>query len=320
MNDSGTVEDEVDETGPQAGERLAAARLALDISIADIAKALHLDDDKVTALEANDFESLGPPVFAKGHMLKYAELVGVPADEMLADYYALNRAVTAPPVVGPKRDRAREFSPGPWIGGTVVILLVASAVWWWFSPAEDTESGDPAAGPSQDTTLRAPQPEIVAAPREQAETAPETPAVTVAVPEPIETETGSAPDLAGTDSDAAAGTETEPAPESVPQPELVNNDTAIGSEVGGSMDIDVPVQLRMVFSGDCWTEVTDADGRQLYFDLGSAGRVVTVTGEAPLRVLFGDSTNVSIAVDGNDFAIPPSNRRDNTVRLTLNSQ
>ena len=69
-------EPDTDEEGPLGGERLRAARRANDISLRDIAKELHLDEGKVRALEQNDFDVLGAPVFAKGHLRKYAELVG----------------------------------------------------------------------------------------------------------------------------------------------------------------------------------------------------------------------------------------------------
>jgi cytoskeleton protein RodZ len=77
------------------------------------------------------------------------------------------------------------------------------------------------------------------------------------------------------------------------------------------------LQLRLAFSGDCWTEVTDAAGRRLYFGLGTAGNEITVAGDAPLRVLLGNSNNVSVFVNGSSYPIPASARRGDTARLTL---
>ena len=62
-------------TGPVGGERLAEARRELQISVLEIAKELHLDEPKVRALERNDFDILGAPVFAKGHLKAYACLL-----------------------------------------------------------------------------------------------------------------------------------------------------------------------------------------------------------------------------------------------------
>ncbi|MFQ5982984.1 MAG: DUF4115 domain-containing protein, partial [Woeseiaceae bacterium] len=80
------------------------------------------------------------------------------------------------------------------------------------------------------------------------------------------------------------------------------------------------VELMLSFSGDCWTEVSDASGRRLFFDLGTEGRTVTLTGVEPLGVLLGDSSNVSVRVNGFDYSIPAANRRGNTARLTIYSQ
>jgi cytoskeleton protein RodZ len=58
--------------GPVGGERLAEARRAKQISVLEIAKELHVEEAKIRALENNDFEFLGAPVFAKGHLKKYS--------------------------------------------------------------------------------------------------------------------------------------------------------------------------------------------------------------------------------------------------------
>ena len=61
-------------------------------------------------------------------------------------------------------------------------------------------------------------------------------------------------------------------------------------------------------------------GRRLFFDLGSNGRTVTLSGVEPLGVLLGNSSNVSIRVNGFDYSIPAANRRGNTARLTIYGQ
>ncbi|MDH4054889.1 MAG: helix-turn-helix domain-containing protein, partial [Gammaproteobacteria bacterium] len=71
--DNQLVEDD-ESAGPKGGERLAEARRALQITVIEIAKELHLDELKVRAMESNDFDVIGAPVFAKGHLRKYAQL------------------------------------------------------------------------------------------------------------------------------------------------------------------------------------------------------------------------------------------------------
>ncbi len=77
------------------------------------------------------------------------------------------------------------------------------------------------------------------------------------------------------------------------------------------------LRVTLSFIGDCWTEVTDANGRILFRDLGTAGRSIELVGEAPFNVLFGDADNVSVQVNGMPFIIPATERSGRTARLTI---
>ena len=257
--------------GPVGGERLAEARRELQIPVIEIAKELHLDEYKVRALECNDFDVIGAPVFAKGHLRKYAQLVKVDEADVMADYYQLNRSSGAPPVVA-RRSRPRQVvSPAPWIAAVVVILVAASSYWWFTS--RETSPAPPVTG------------EIAPLPQEADAIATEV----------DETELLGQPEVNEPEADL------EPEPVTLP---IVATD---------SLDL----RLSITYSGDCWTEITDAGGRRLFFDLGKSGRTVNLTGEAPFNVLFGDAANVSLVVNGASFEIPASDRRGRTARLTI---
>ena len=298
MNEDTQSAEVGESAGPLAGQRLAAARRDREISIHDIAKELHLDEPKVQALEENRFDVLGAPVFAKGHLRKYAELVGVPVDDVLADYYAMNRAVGAPPVVGKVRKRPREIRLGPWVGAILLIAAVAAAGYWWMNrpPAAVSE-----APPPEDEGAAAvlPATESVPVPMPAAdagETAPD------AAPG------GDAPDTEAVVTEAAGG----PLEASAPASQIVNR--SLPATNGPQ------VTLGMLFSGECWTEVTDASGERLFFDLGREGRRVSVSGEAPLRVLLGNANNVELTVDGRDYPITGAMRRGDTARFSIDAQ
>ena len=284
MNDE-TTEVSEEAEGPIGGERLRAARRKNDISIGDIAKELHLDEPKVRALERNDFEVLGAPVFAKGHLRKYAELVGVAVDDVMTDYYQMNRSAGAPPVVGPKRQYTRDIAPGPWIGAGIVIIVVVSAAYWWFTY-------EPAA----------PQSDIE----------PATLAPFSSNEQPVQTVTGDLPAVGVADDDSAQAT-TPPIEEQT----ITQTDQADVISQARPASTEPQVEMDLIFSGDCWTEVSDASGRRLFYDLGQEGRVVTLSGDAPLRVILGDSANVSITVDGRDYPIPASARNGRLARLDI---
>ncbi|MFQ5608895.1 MAG: helix-turn-helix domain-containing protein [Woeseiaceae bacterium] len=269
--------------GPQAGQRLAAARREKQITVLEVAKELHLDEPKVRALEQNRFEVLGAPVFAKGHLRKYATLVGVGIDDVLADYYALNRSAGMPPVVGKVRKQGREISPGPWIAAFVVLVFAATA-WWWFFEREP--------GPTLSDAGRA------------------TPAVSgeIAAANDPDTETADRVEMP----QVQVVTEAPAFEDSLPEDSQPEEAVLVGEPL-----VEGQIELSMVFSGDCWTEISDANGRRLFFALGQDGRTSTVTGQAPLSVLFGNADNVSVRVNGADYTIAASDRRGQTARLTI---
>ena len=292
MNESPQQTPDAEASGPLGGERLAVARRAHEISASDVAKELHLDEPKVRALEQNNFELLGAPVFAKGHLRKYAELVGVPIDDIIADYYHLNRTCGAPPVVGPARKFERDFSPGPWIAGGIVVVVIASAAWWWFAR-------EPAPPPVART-----EPAVLA------------PFASAASDEPVQEETAEA---------AGIVSESEP----LVLVEEMPPETVLASSEGPVFEADTlaeevsllpQVHVELSFSGDCWTEVSDASGHRLFYDLGTAGTVVALSGDEPLQIVLGASENISIAVEGQDYPITDYVRRGSLTRLTITSQ
>jgi cytoskeleton protein RodZ len=293
MNESPQKTPDADASEPLGGERLAVARRAHEISASDIAKELHLDEPKIRALEQNNFELLGAPVFAKGHLRKYAELVGVSTDDIIADYYRLNQTAGAPPVVGPARKFERDYAPVSWMAVALVVIIVASASYWWFSrdpvppPVVRTQAAvlAPFASDASDEPVQ----------EETAETAEILPE-----PEPLVTAEEMPPTDTMLVSSTVADFESEPLVEDVsllPQ-----------------------VHVELSFTGDCWTEVSDASGRRLFYDLGTAGRVVALAGDEPLQIVLGNSENVSINVEGQDYPISGYVRRGSLTRLTINSQ
>lgn len=261
--------------GPLGGERLAEARRVQKIAVLEIAKELHLDEPKVRALERNEFEILGAPVFAKGHLRKYAHLVKVDEDDVMADYYQLTRAAGMPPLVSARPRPRREMTPGPWIAVIVVFVVVATAYWWFTTQ------------PARPVIADAPTRELI--PQER-------------VPA-----SGQASEPAVADADDSATPES-----AVAEPEPVVEEPVQPPELG-----DGQMRMLVTYSGDCWTEVTDARGRRLFFGLGTDGRTVELSGEAPFNVLFGNADYVSIRVNGAERAISAAERRGNTARLTI---
>jgi len=71
---------------PAPGGRLRLAREARGLQLNQAAAALHLEPTVLRALEADDYQALGPRVFVQGYLRNYAALLNLPAAELLAEY------------------------------------------------------------------------------------------------------------------------------------------------------------------------------------------------------------------------------------------
>jgi len=291
--------------GPLGGERLAEARREKQISVLEIAKELHVEESKIRALENNDFDALGAPVFAKGHLKKYSQLVGVNHDDVLADYYQLTRSQEMPPVIVKRKQPGGELKPGPWVAAAAVLLLLALAYWLLVERPVGTPSAPAVTAPavSQTALPAASEPEEPEEPESAEEAAEE--GTVVEEPGGEQAPADEVPaQLPAAEPDQAVST-----PPAATQPAT----TSTMLPAAGDGD----VRMSVTFIGDCWTEITDASGRRLFFQLGRSGRTVNVSGPGPLSVLFGDAANVEVRVNGEDFIIPAADRRGRTARLTI---
>lgn len=110
------------------GERLRSARKARALSVAKIAEELRLEEPIVIALEEDRFEAVGAPVFVRGHLRRYAAVVGLSAESVLEAYRAAVPGSDAPPLLAQPRNRPETLPSGSWlwwaIGGAALVALV----------------------------------------------------------------------------------------------------------------------------------------------------------------------------------------------------
>jgi cytoskeleton protein RodZ len=111
------------------GKQLRAARERMGLGVSQAAEQLHVDEKVIDALETGRFTSLGAPVFVRGHLRHYAELVGEPSAS--GRYESLN---VAPPDLtnGPHLPPAQTGAPRRrWPLVALAVLLVVVAIAWW---------------------------------------------------------------------------------------------------------------------------------------------------------------------------------------------
>ena len=115
------------------GQRLRAARERLDFSVTQAAERLHCDPSSVEALENEDFASLGASVYARGHLRRYAELLGEPAGELLLAMNQKAADARALPDLTSIPQAERPADPRKYLKPLIVVglaALFAVLVWW----------------------------------------------------------------------------------------------------------------------------------------------------------------------------------------------
>ncbi len=124
----------------------------------------------MTALEEERFEVLGAPVFVRGHLRRYAELLGLSAETVLEAYRAsAPDSDTLPDLLG-SREPPEPRRVGPWVWWLAagVLLLLALLAWTGGRPYQALSAA--ASGlvvkrpaPAQPGVVLEPQPMVPAA-------------------------------------------------------------------------------------------------------------------------------------------------------------
>jgi len=264
------------------GTALRRAREQRNFSIQQIADELHLDLKIVHALEADDFFSLGAPVYARGYLRKYALLVGLDPEAVIAMYERLTDVPPTPtvmPVASAYQPPQRISLRRPLL---IIVSVAALALLGWVAVVliERFQKAPAVIAPAAQSQ----QTSTVPAPGSANTPATSLPLASATDVEPTASETSSAP---------AAATATE-------------------------AGVANAVSLRVQFSGSSWIEIYDGADKRLLYDIGQSGQTRTVSGQPPLRVTLGMSSAVTLAVNDRPVPVPRRPGRDAT-RFTVSA-
>ncbi|HUL18910.1 MAG TPA: helix-turn-helix domain-containing protein [Steroidobacteraceae bacterium] len=174
-----------EEGGVGIGARLRAARERRGLTVLQAAERLHVDARLLEGLEVGNFEPLGAAVYVRGHLRRYAELIGESPAELL-DLY-----VNVTPAVRPDLTRIPRGEPAPQSARLllpalmgVVALALAGLLWWLLNlpharphplaapiavaPAPPAAAAQALAGAATDAPPAAPAAPVPVAPPERA--------------------------------------------------------------------------------------------------------------------------------------------------------
>ena len=111
------------------GESLTRAREARGLTVEDVSAQTRIRGGLIRQIEADDFSGCGGAVYARGHLRSLAKVVGIDAEELVADFDRSHADEAAPalvpvPAVDP-HDAARAERKAPnWTAAMAVALVV----------------------------------------------------------------------------------------------------------------------------------------------------------------------------------------------------
>ena len=270
-----------------AGKRLAKARHEKKIPLEDIAKELLVSTDVLSHLEENIFDKVGPPVFVRGYLSQYAKIVDVPQDKILQEYSLIHHSQETPQIADEKE---KIFIDSQYIEPKKVffillLLLFFGVIWRIMQPSGKIE-----------------------------------PSNTIDFLDSSNVKENIIDDLPNQNlsEDLADEAINQSVVEDSSQESDISN-PLFNIEIDMTEEEESPLELNlsMSFIQECWTEVYDGLGNRLYYDLVSAGEIVTLSGIVPLEILFGANESVEVSINGRNYSVPDIYVRANIARFRI---
>ncbi|MBM3108809.1 MAG: DUF4115 domain-containing protein [Pseudomonas sp.] len=334
-------------TRENPGETLRQARESRGWSQAEVAQKLNLTVSSLNNLESGAFDKLPGHTFARGYIRAYAKLLGMDQAVLVqafdqctgthaqgSDVHALGR-IEEPVRLSHNILRV--------VSLLLLVVVIGGGFFWWQDQSSqrskdlvnmalehvEVESADgttqihPLDEPEDQAVDAAQQPQSTPLNLEQTPAAteladsgpaspasPSTPVAPVVPPvnsavspsTPVATVPAPAPAAVAPVAPVVAATATAPAV--TPAPETTT------APAGGSG------KLHMQFNADCWTSVTDGNGKVLFSAIKRKGDSLDLTGKPPFAVRLGFARGVQVSYNGQPVDVAPFTSGE-TARLKL---
>ncbi|MGQ7956549.1 RodZ domain-containing protein [Pseudomonas sp. SP16.1] len=312
------------------GESLRQAREDRGWSVAEVAGQLNLTAQRLSQLEAGDFDKLPGTTFARGYIRAYAKLLGLDQARLVlqfdqftgtdatgSDVHSLGR-IEEPVRYSQSILRLVSF--------VLLLALVGAGFLWW------QEQGRPGAGlvergiehvevegadgTTQVHSLAEPEDQAVVAAQGEEQISP------LPLPiEPGESAEGASEAEPPAGESAAAGDEAVAELPEAPAQDIPSQPQASAAESAAPAAVEpapaaaepaAPVAvapgqgaLTLQFTADCWTQVTDANGKVLVSALKRSGERLELSGKAPMELRLGFARGAQVSYNGEAVDVSP---------------
>ncbi len=260
------------------GARLRSAREKKGLTVLQAAEKLHVDARLLEALETGQFSALGAAVYVRGHLRRYADLIGESPAELQQLYdettHTAQPDLTRIPRGEPGADPSRLMVPAL----LILVGFALAGILWWLLTMERAKS----------TAAAAAQPVVAAA--------------------------ASAPPAAA---GSAAGNSAPSAAEPASTAAALQPPPAAGAADTARAVPSAAAQLALQFKAASWVEVYDARGRRLLHGVEAADSARTLAGAAPLRVVLGNAPGVALQLNGQAVPLEGLVHHDGSAHIVI---
>ena len=322
------------------GETLRKARESKNLAQADVAQHLNLTLRALTQVEAGAFDKLPGHTFARGYIRAYAKLLELDQDRLVAEFDAFTGTDSAGSNVHAlgrieepthlAQSLLRFVSVGLLLG-----LLAVSFFWWQEqSTRKDSDAAvsralehvevESADGTTEIHPLDEPEDQAVADGQAQivepaSEIAPELAAQTATTAPAADTATSASQPASVAEPAAAVVAPVAEVPAAPVSAALPSVTPVVEAPVSAPAPVQAAAGQALVniqFTANCWTQLTDANGKVLFSALKRAGESLELAGKPPLELRLGFARGAQVSYNGQAVDVTPYTSGE-TARMKL---
>ncbi|MEM8844678.1 MAG: RodZ domain-containing protein [Pseudomonadota bacterium] len=293
------------------GATLRAARESASYSVAFVADQIHLQENVINSIEANEFDQLPGPVFVRGYIRSYAKLLEIDPRPFIEQIEGKpeNQEVD---FIANKPIKVKSSRLDPiviWGAATVFIIAIGLAITWWMQES------------MEDPVQLAEMVEQV----DEVELTEEINIQAASQQEQIPVVEEHQVSLGEVSSENVSAVQDELAITSVISE---RTEEIIASDESGQDIIEIPAiggdvnqtSLTVIFNEESWAEIFDARKRRLLHGLIKPGATRVISGKAPFSIFLGNSPGVEVEVNGKKYDHTRYIRGNNTARFQIDDQ
>lgn len=325
---------------PTPGAQLRQARESKGLTVAQIAKETMLTARYLTALEADDYEALPGSTFVRGYLRRYAPLVGLSANTLVAEFDGIWQArnLAAAPLIDAQvhalqqervasrrgNRRASMFARTAYhlsltrllsLGSALLLIVLLVASFFWNDAADPVTPPESTNAAELNLDASSIEPTAEALLAEPAESLPNAtdaePGAAINSNEAsTEGNSNAANTAVGSEANAQGATIMPPVAEpsatsaaNVPVVQSTPEPAEAAEPTPPSIDT-----LSFTFTGKSWISVRDATGQELVYGLKNAGQSVTVSGQPPFAINIGSVRDTQMSRNGTPVNLKPYTR------------